>query len=460
MVCPIAVCPPAPPDPHWSAEPAPSASADALVGEVEGFLRAALADVEPERPAGGAGRPRVLPALLLWTGLLVCVLRGFTSQLALWRLLAAEGLWAASPVAVGDQAVYKRLAQGGVAPLVRLFEQVTALLAARLTPLADADLAPFATAVVALDETTLDPLARSLPALRALPSGDAQLLPGRAAGLFDLRRQQWRRVAFREDARQNEKVAAREMVRDLPPGSLVLADLGYFGFHWFDELTDAGHWWISRWRAKTSFVVLHTSYHEGETLDQLIWLGAHRADRAKHAVRLVQFRHGQTLYRYLTNVRDPRLLPLGEIARLYARRWDFELAVKLVKRRLGLHLWWSAKPVVVQQQLWAVFTVAQILHALQLEIAQRAGVDPFEVSLALFVEYAPRFAAQGRDPVAAFVEQGRTLRFIRPSTRTVIHAPTIPPGRIRPAPPGLALVREPRYAQRRCGTRADKGAPG
>ena len=68
---------------------------------------------------------------------------------------------------------------------------------------------------------------------------------------------------------------------------------------------------------------------------------------------------------------DPTVLSPHEIARLYARRWDFELAVKLVKRHLGLPLLWSAKPVVVQQQVWATLCIAQIVHALQLEIAGR-----------------------------------------------------------------------------------------
>ena len=34
-------------------------------------------------------------------------------------------------------------------------------------------------------------------------------------------------------------------------------------------------------------------------------LGAYRADRAKHAVRLVTFRQGRTMRRYITNVHDP-----------------------------------------------------------------------------------------------------------------------------------------------------------
>jgi len=44
----------------------------------------------------------------------------------------------------------------------------------------------------------------------------------------------------------------------LPVGSLILEDLGYFGFAWLDWLTDAGYWFISRLKEKTSYEILHT----------------------------------------------------------------------------------------------------------------------------------------------------------------------------------------------------------
>jgi hypothetical protein len=434
--------------------PLPDAERARLLGEIEQFLQEAIAQLEPGAPAGRApGRPPILPALCLWAGLLVCVLHGFSSHLALWRLLTGVGLWSFPRLPITDQALYHRLARDGTGPLERLFAHLSALLADRLAPYAAATPAPFATAVYALDETTLDQVARLLPALRAAPAGAATLLPGKLAGLFDLRRQQWARVEYIENPQQNEKVAARALVAGLAAGSLILADLGYFGFAWFDELTAAGLWWVSRLRAKTSYTVLHTFYAHGDTLDALIWLGAHRADRAQHAVRLVQFQQGGVLYRYVTNVLDPAVLSMAEIARLYARRWDIELAFKLIKQHLGLHLLWGAKPVVVLQQVWAVLSIAQVLQALRLEIAGTAGVDPYEVSLPLLVEYLPYFAYRGLDPVAVFVEQGRALRLIRPSRRTVIAAPTIPLHDLLPLPPDVALDRPPRYAQRKCGPR-------
>jgi hypothetical protein len=424
-----------------------------VVGDIETFLQDAIRQLEPDPAEPRPGRPRILPSLCLWAGLLVCVLRGFSSQLALWRLLSQEQLWFYPRFPVSDQAVYNRLARAGTAPLEQVFRQFTTLLAERLAPYAATTLAPFASEVVVLDETTLDPVARTLPALRSIPPGDHRLLPGVLAGVFDVRRQLWRRLEHRADVQQNEKVVARALIRDLPAGSLILADLGYFGFQWFDDLTDQGYYWLSRLRAKTSYTVLHTSYQQGETLDAIIWLGTYRADRAKHAVRLVQFRHQGALHRYITNVDDPLILPIREIARLYARRWDIELAVKLVKTHLGLHLLWSAKAVVILQQVWAVLIIAQILQALRLEIAGRAGVDPFDVSLPLLIEYLPRRAYGGHDPVAFVVERGRAMGIIRPSRRTIIQAPEVDPNELVPLPPELVLVREPRYAQRKCGSR-------
>ena len=428
-------------------------AAAARLNQLEAFLTDLVADLTPDaldRQRHGRGRPRILPALALRGGLVVCVLRGWSSQQALWRLLAGKGLWHFPPLPVSDQAVYKRLAQTDDAPVRDLFTALTALLVERLVPYADPTLAPFATEVVALDETGLDPVARRLPVLRGVPRGDDRLLPGKLAGAFDVRRQLWRRVDYLPAPRQNEKVAARAVIADLPRGSLVLADLGYFAFEWFDDLAEQGHWWISRVREKTSYDLLHVHYQDGDTLDALVWLGRYRPDRAAHAVRLVQFRRGATRYRYLTNVHDPTRLPLAEIARLYARRWDIELAFNLVETELGLHLLWSAKRAVILHQIWAVLTIAQLLQALRLEIAGRARVDPFEVSMHLLIEHLPQFAARGLEPIAAFLDNAHTLGFIRPSRRTQIVAPAIPAAAIVPPPPNLILMRPARHAHRNC----------
>jgi hypothetical protein len=426
------------------------------IGDIEQFLQECIAEVAPlaEQPAG-PGRPRILPALCLWAGLLVCVLRGFSSQLALWRLLSRDGLWYYPRFPVSDEAIYKRLATDTSQSMAWLFGQITAILTARLEPLMDRTLAPFAGDILAIDETTLDPVRKHLPAIRDIPAGDKRLLPGKLAGVFDVRRQVWRTVEYVAEATQNEKVLARDLVARVTPGSLLLLDLGYFSFAFFDELTDGGYFWITRLRAKTSYTVCHTYAQQDELFDGLIWLGKHRADRAKHAVRLVRVRHQGRTYAYITNVRDPEQLPASDLVQLYGRRWDIELAVQLVKQHLKLGMLWSAKPVVILQQVWAVLIIAQVLQAFRFEVAQRVACDPFEVSMPLLVEYVPRWAAAGKDPLQMLVEHGRAMRLIRPSRRTVYQVPALALHAVEPVPPELALTREPRYAQRKCGRRGN-----
>lgn len=431
----------------------PAAAESASIDVIEQIIRTILTHLHPDDREGKPGRPRILPAAALWGGLLVGILRGMRSQLEIWRLLSDLRLWDYPRFPVSDQAVYRRLATAGTAPLERLLVATTTVLQERLAPYVDDELAPFASDVVVLDETTLDRVARTLPALRDVPVGDRRLLPGKLAGVFDLRRQLWRSVVHLPDPGQNERVAARELVATLAPHSLVLADLGYFGFAWFDDLTDAGHFWISRERARSSYHVVHTLYAAGDTRDEWVWLGAYRADRAKHLVRRVQFRVNGTLYRYLTNVRDPQQLSLHDLAVCYARRWDIELAVKLVKRELGLHLIWSAKTTVLLQQVWGVLIIAQILQAVRLEVAGRAGVDPFDVSLPLLVRYLPQWAAQGEDPIEQAVRRGLGMGVIRPSRRIVIQAPTPDLADYTRPPAAVVCERTPRYARRDCGPR-------
>lgn len=424
----------------------------ALVGDVERLLESLVAEL-PADPLDGRtgqrGRPRILPSMCLWSGLLVCVLRGFSSQLRLWRLLATEGIWEHPRVPVSDSAIYKRLAEAGSEPLEHLFASITALLAKRLIPWMATHVAAFASDVLAVDATILDPLARRLTD-PSDPVAAKTVLPGQLLVLLDVRRQQLRRVLYRSNPDENEKLVVRELLEGLAVGTLILADLGFFSFQWFDDLTDMGHWWISRFRAKTSYRPIHTLYEDGDTRDEIVWLGAHRADRAKHAVRRVQFRQGGALRIYLTNVLDPALLSIHDIATLYARRWDIEMAFQLVKEHLGLRLWWSTNLTIVAQQLWATLIIAQILMGLRLEIAGRAEVDIFDVSLPLLAQYLPRYAARGEDPVAAFLRDGRQVGFIRPSRRIAIQAPIIDLAYILPLPPTISLQQMPRYAHRRC----------
>ena len=399
------------------------------------------------------GRPRTLSAWHMSLAVLLCLLHGLQSQLEVWRQIAFYGVGYLPALPLSDQAVYDRLEQDGVSAFQSVFAHVSQWLAQRLAPYENRTLAPFATAVVALDESVLDRVKRWVSWLREVPDGDSRLLPGRLVGLFDVRLQQWRRLDVLLDANADCKVHARAMLSALAKGTLLLFDLGYFSFPWLDELTQLGYWYITRQRAKTRYQIVHLLYQADGVFDALVYLGVHSSDRAGQLVRLVSFRLGSQQYCYLTNVLDPATLPIVDIARLYGRRWDIELAFRELKEHLGLRLVWSAKLGVIYQQIWACLILAQLLHAYQVELAARAEVEPCEVSLALLSRHLPRLLQHTADPMGFLLEHGRAMRLIRPASRRLREAPVVPLQQVSSPPPELLQPRPAHSAHRTCGSR-------
>ena len=109
----------------------PTSPIETTLEDREGVLQACIQTLVPDPDPEGPGRPRVLPALALWAGLWVCLLRGFKSHLALWRLLCKRGLGFFPRFSVTDQAVYNRLAKADLSPLARLFRPINTVLADR-----------------------------------------------------------------------------------------------------------------------------------------------------------------------------------------------------------------------------------------------------------------------------------------------------------------------------------------
>jgi hypothetical protein len=412
-----------------------------IVESIEAFLMALIVQLQFEPPSA-RGRPRILPALALWAGVLVAVVRGFSSQLDLWRLLSEHGLWDFPRFAISDDVVYKRLKDAGRDTLKGVFEQVTLLVNLKFQA-PPQELASFAAGVFALDQTTLDKISKRLPSLR---DSLKTVLAGSITALFDIRRQLWRHIEFNDSPAQNEKVSARGILKYIPKGSLILADLGYFGFAWFDELTTMGFHWVSRLRNKTSYIVKHTFVSHNGILDAIVWLGAYRADKAGQAVRLVQFSKNGKTWSYVTNVLDPKVLSIREISMLYARRWDIEMMFNMIKTHLKLNFIWSSHINVVLHQVYAVFTVSQVILATRSEIATRAKVDVFDISLGLLIRWLPRIAAEGSDPIVVLVERGAKMKIIRPSKRMGWSPPEVDLGMYVFPPENMSLVRAARYA--------------
>jgi len=328
---------------HDTVCPQPLPPAIPLKEQMVSFLEQMLtvSSTEPARPAKrGRGRPASFCLQHLWLALLVGILSQADGLRRVWRCMVLGPVGSFPILTVTYEAVRSHLLAAGTESLQELFVQICGHLAsfAAKEQVSALPLASFAPQVVALDESTLDQLKRLTDDLATVPDKDPHLQPGKLAGLFDLRLQQWVRLQFRADVPAGCNVGILVLLEGLARGSLILADLGYFSFPWFDYLTEQGFFWISRLKERTSYTVQQVFYQDTDrgVLDALIWLGAYRADRAAYAVRLVQYQLEGKTYSYLTNVLDPAQLSMLEIAQLYARRWDIELAFLTLKREVGI----------------------------------------------------------------------------------------------------------------------------
>jgi hypothetical protein len=365
------------------------------------------------------GRPVVLPGDHLWLAMLVAIMRHMKGFACVWRLITWEGVGSFPIINFSRDGLRKRLLHANMSALHQLLTRVSTALLTWTSTYQDQSLASFATEVFALDQTTLDAVRRQCADVREEAKGSPRLIVGKLLGFFDIRRQQWRRILFRDDVFVNEKHLVEELFGGIQQGTLILADLGFFSFAFFDWLGDLGCWWLSRVRENVTYEVVHVYVQQDNLYDALVWLGAYRSDMARRIVRLIEFEHGATRYRYLSKVLDPAQMSLLDAARLYARRWDIEMAFKALKGELGISLWWSSYQILVIQQLWCAIILAQVLHALHLRVASAAGVELFEVSfqvLAQLLAHAPA-RLTNESLISLLVRKGKEQGLIRPSRR-------------------------------------------
>ncbi|MEN9870967.1 MAG: hypothetical protein RLZZ171_1955, partial [Cyanobacteriota bacterium] len=111
--------------------------------------------------------------------------------------------------------------------------------------------------------------------------------------------------------------------------------------------------------------------------DTLIRLGTGYQSNPILALRLVEIRHGNGWYRYLTSVLEADILPPYVIADLYSRRWRIEESFLLLKRLLGLSYLWTGSVNGIKLQLWATWLLYAVLIDLSDEVADEL-ILPFD----------------------------------------------------------------------------------
>ena len=167
----------------------------------------------------------------------------------------------------------------------------------------------------------------------------------------------------------------------MPTNSLLVFDLGFFAFTFFDDLTAMGSWFVTRLREKTSFSVQQVLVNRAHVRDRIVKLGIYRSNRSSQLVRLIEVYVDGAWRQYVTNVLDPQQLSIVEVVELYEYRWRIETAFLVVKRLLDLAYVWVGSQNGVQLQVWATWLYYAVLIDLCDDVAEMVQLPLSRISV-------------------------------------------------------------------------------
>ena len=182
---------------------------------------------------------------------------------------------------------------------------------------------------------------------------------------------------YTADAAANDKRFATEIMAALPVGGLLVFDLGFFSFLWFDDFSASHRFFVTRMREKIAYRMVQELSSGPSYRDEIIQMGQYRSHPCQYPVRMVSVLWQGVWYRYLTNVLDPQRLSARQVCELYRRRWRIEDAFALTKRVLDLAYLWTGSTNAVQLQLYATFIFYTVLLTICQQVAEVLG-EPLE----------------------------------------------------------------------------------
>ena len=278
--------------------------------------------------------------------------------------------------------------------------------AAAVMPVAGPGSYAFGLLLTAFDGTVFDlPATGDIAARYAIPSGgtypQARLVTLVTCGT------RWIIAAAQGSSARSEQHLVDQLADTLQPGTLNLCDRNFFSMaRWIRFTGTRAH---LAWRVKNGIKSLPARIiwvlPDGSALVRLResdgMLTARRAKTGEKGLtrlpdtiaRLVEFTltvtdHSgnarTTRFRILTTLLDHEAYPAGQIAAVYAERWQVEivyLRIKTTLRGSGTRLR-GQTPHLAEQEIWGLLTVYNALVGLAVAAAVILNVDPDEINFA------------------------------------------------------------------------------
>lgn len=325
-------------------------------------------------------RDRILTLPVMAVLVVSLVWRQIPSLSEALRVIAREGLWDFAAFTVSKQALSQRLQAIPAELFGQMYEEAIDRLQksseSQAQPEPPAELKGLRerfTAIWLADGSTLEALRRKLKELRETKTP----LGGKMMSVVDGLTRRPVRTWYTTEAKANDKTFCQRVLDALPVGGLIGLDAGWFSFPFFDQMTEASKFFVTRWREKTAYRVVAVLSAGSHFRDEIIEVGQYRSNPCRHRLRRVSVLWDTTWYHYLTNVLDPQKLSAREVCAFYRRRWRVEEAFLLTKRLLGLSYLWVGDRNGVEIQLYATWLFYAVLSDLCVQVAV-ALMEPLE----------------------------------------------------------------------------------
>lgn len=330
-------------------------------------------------------RARILSLPLMLAAVLTLVWRQVPSVRELNRMLARENLFWEKATSVSQQALSQRLLTFPAEVFERVLSDLLVTLNQRWSqrqkrplPLSVAHTNQHFEQLWIVDASTLEALFRKLKSLESLNLGT---LGGRICAVVDLKTRYPVQTWFHERPYAHESNFVSQLLKLVVPKTLLLLDRGFWNYSLFEQLIEAQSDFITRLKTNAQYESVSILSQSFTHRDTLIRLGTGYQGNPVLDLRLVEIRHGNGWYRYLTSVLDPKVLPPYVVADLYSRRWRIEESFLLLKRLLGLSYLWTGSINGIKLQIWATWLFYAILLDLCDEIADELTLPTNSISV-------------------------------------------------------------------------------
>ena len=365
----------------------------------------------PQRIREWRGRNRLLTLPVMVAVVLTLVWRQIASISELVRVLAKEGVMWIKALEVTQQALSKRLAKMPSYMFEQVFEEAIRAIRNKYKD----DSSRGLSVVWMADGSTLETLMRRVKVLR---HEGISRLAGKIMMVVDAKRRLPVKWYYTEEGQINDKRFCEELLELLPKGGLLIFDLGFFSFCFFDRFTEQGKYFVTRLREKTSYKEVEVISRGQYYRDRIVKMGVYRSNPMNNMVRLVEACWDGKWHSYITNVLDIKKLSAREVVELYRNRWKIEEAFLLTKRLLGLSYLWVGDKNGIRIQVFGTWVFYAVLIDLSHEVAQMLGESIERISYEMVFRGMYHFSVayrrgEAQDIVGFLSENARLLGIVK-----------------------------------------------